>query len=144
MYITGFGLDEGESLEGLSRQGPPSPGSTQIRPDGQGFLWINEEGFHEAFVADADPAEAAVMAITQKPLSSTSFTDHAGPPAWKKLPSWYLVSTADQMIPPPAQEFMAKRMNATTRSVAASHASMVAHAAEVAEIIALAAQSFAD
>ena len=144
VYIAAFGLDEGESLEGLSKQGPPSAGSAQIRPDGQGYLWIKEDGFHEAFVADAETNEAAVMAVTQKPLSMTSFTDQAGRPAWKELPSWYLVSTADQMIPPPAQEFMAKRMNATTRSIAASHASMVAHSADVAEMIALAAQSFAD
>ena len=144
VYIAAFGLDEGESLEALSKQGPASAGSAQIQPDAQGFLWINTEGFHQAFVADADASEAAVMAVTQKPLSIASFTDKAGPPAWKKLPSWYLVSAADQMIPPAAEEFMAKRMNATVRSVAASHAAMVAHAAEVAEIIALAAQSFAD
>jgi pimeloyl-ACP methyl ester carboxylesterase len=144
VYVTGFGLDEGESLEGLSKQGPPSAGSAQIAPDDQGYLWIKREGFHQAFVADADTDEAALMAVTQKPLSIASFTDKAGPPAWKMLPSWYLVSTADQMIPPPAQEFMAKRMKATTRMVAASHASMVAHAPEVADIIALAAQSFAD
>ena len=144
VYITAFGLDQGESLEGLSKQGPASAGQAQIQPDGQGYLWIREDAFHEAFVADAEAGEAAVMAVAQKPLSVTSFTDQAGPPAWKTLPSWYLVSTADQMIPPPAQELMAKRMKATIRSVAASHASMVAHAPQVAEIITLAAQSFAD
>jgi pimeloyl-ACP methyl ester carboxylesterase len=41
VYITAFGLDEGESLESLSKQGPPSPGSTAIEPDKNGFLWIN-------------------------------------------------------------------------------------------------------
>lgn len=62
VYITGFGLDEGESLASLSKQGPPSPGSTAIAPDGHGFLWINRDGFHEAFAADATATEAAVMA----------------------------------------------------------------------------------
>lgn len=140
VYITAFGLDAGESLESLSKQGPASPGSTQIQPDGSGkFLWIDTEGFHEAFVADATSVEAAVMAAVQKPLSMASFTDPAGEPAWKTIPSWYLVSTDDQMIPPPAQEFLARRMNATTRKVAASHASMVSHPNEVADIIASAA-----
>ena len=81
------------------------------------------------------------MAAVQKPLSVASFTGLEGPPAWKTIPSWYLVSTEDQMIPPPAQQFMAKRMGATTRSVPASHASFMAHPNEVAEIIELAAAS---
>src|SRR5580658_7095914 len=122
VYIAAFGLDEGESLAGLSKQGPAPTGAAQVTPDDNGFLWINTSGFHQAFAADVDATEASVMAAVQKPLSVASFASEEGAPAWKKLPSWYLVSTNDQMIPPPAQEFMAKRMGATTRSVAASHA----------------------
>ena len=138
VYITGFGLDEGESLASLSGQGPPSAGSTAISPDDNGFLWIDRKRFHEAFVADATATEAAVMASVQKPLAVAAFTGTSGPPTWKTLPSWYLQCTDDQMIPPPAQAFMAKRMGATMRSVASSHAPFMAHPAEVAEIIALA------
>ena len=141
VYITAFGLDEGESLDGLSKQGPPSPGSSAIWPDKNGFLWINREGFQKAFAADASQSEAALMAAVQRPLSVASFTGKEGAPAWKTIPSWYLVSTDDKMIPPPAQEFMAKRMGATVQSVAASHASFVSHPQEVADIIGLAASS---
>lgn len=135
VYIAAFGLDKGESLEGLSKQGPATAGAAQIRPDEHGFLWIDRDGFAQVFAADADPVEARVMAAVQKPLSVKSFTEKSGPPAWKHIPSWYLVSSNDQMIPPPAEEFMAKRMGATVRTVAASHASMVAHPKEVADII---------
>ena len=83
-----------------------------------GFLWIDRERFHAAFVADATDTEAAVMAAVQKPLAIAAFTGVSGPPAWKMLPSWYLQCTDDQMIPPPAQAFMAERMGATVRSVA--------------------------
>jgi pimeloyl-ACP methyl ester carboxylesterase len=138
VYIAAFGLDEGESLDALSRQGPPSAGSTAIGPDKNGFLWIDRERFHAAFVADATNTEAAVMAAVQKPLAIAAFTGVCGAPAWKSRPSWYLQCTEDQMIPPPAQAFMAKRMGATVRTVAASHAAFMAHPAEVAEIIALA------
>jgi pimeloyl-ACP methyl ester carboxylesterase len=110
-------------------------GAAQIRPDNHGFLWIDRDGFAQAFAADADPAEARVMAAVQKPFSVKSFVAKAGPPAWKHIPSWYLVSTNDEMIPPQAEEFMAKRMGATVRTVPASHASMVSHPTEVAEII---------
>src|ERR1700721_3922672 len=131
VYITAFGLDEGESLESLSKQGPPSAGSAAITPDGLGYLWINREQFHKSFVADATRDEAAIMAAGQRPLSVASFAEKEGVPAWKHIPSWYLVCTDDQMIPPPAQEFLAKRMKATERSVASSHAPFMAHPQEV-------------
>ncbi len=141
VYIAAFGLDEGESLESLSKQGSAPAGAAQIRPDDHGFLWIDRDGFAQAFAADVDPVEARVMAAVQKPLSVKSFVAKSGPPAWKHIKSWYLVSTNDQMIPTQAEELMAKRMGATVRSVPSSHASMISHPKEVADIIALAAES---
>jgi pimeloyl-ACP methyl ester carboxylesterase len=144
VYITAFGLDEGESLESLSSQGPPSAGSAAITPDAFGYLWINREKFHKSFVADATADEASIMAAVQRPLSIASFTEREGVPAWKQIPSWYLICTNDQMIPPPAQEFLAKRMKATERSVAASHAAFMAHPQEVANIILEAVESISE
>ncbi|AXC16394.1 putative signal peptide protein (plasmid) [Acidisarcina polymorpha] len=141
VYITAFGLDEGESLESLSKQGPPSPGSAAIEPDDKGFLWINRDKFHTAFAGGATDDEASIMAAVQKPLSFAAFGGLESAPAWKTLPSWYLTCSEDQMIPPPAQEFLAKRMNATVRSVASSHCPFMSHPKEVADIIALAAES---
>ena len=86
------------------------------------FLWINREKFHKAFAADVTNDEAAVMAAVQRPLSIASFTESEGKAAWKSIPSWYLVCTDDQMIPPPAQEFMAKRMKATIETTPSGHA----------------------
>ena len=139
VYIAAFGLGEGESIDAPSKQGPAPAGAAAVRPsDENGFLWIDQDDFAKA--ADADPVEAGVMAAVQKPLSINSFIAKSGPPAWKHLPSWYMVATKDQMIPPQAEEFMAKRMGATVRKVAASHAALVSHPREVVELIALAAQ----
>lgn len=135
VYIAAFGLDEGESLDGLSKQGPAAAGASEIHSDDHGFLWLDPFGFPKVFAADVDPVEARVMAAVQKPVSVKSFTDKSGPPAWKQIKSWYLVSTNDQMVPPKAQEFMAKRMGATVRSVPASHASLVSHPKEVSDLI---------
>lgn len=143
VYIAAFGLDEDESIERMGKQGPAPAGATQIRPDDRGFLWINREGFAQAFAADVDPVEASVMAAVQGPLSIKSFAGQSGPPAWKHIPSWYMVATDDQMIPPQAEEFMAKRMGATVRSVPSSHAAMVSHPKEVADLITLASESIA-
>ncbi len=142
VYIAAFALDEGESIEALSKQGPAPAGAAAVRPpDDHGFLWIGRDGFAKAFAADADPVEASVMAAVQKPLSINSFTARSGPPAWKHIPSWYMVATEDQMIPPQAEEFMAKRMGAIVRSLPSSHAVMVSHPKEVADLITLAAES---
>jgi pimeloyl-ACP methyl ester carboxylesterase len=144
VYITAFGLDEGESLASLSKQGPPSPGSAAIEQDEKGYLWINREKFHRSFAADVTDDEAYVMARVQKPLSVAAFAGEEGSPAWKRIPSWYLHCTDDQMIPLPAQELMAERMHATTRSIAASHAPFFSKPEAVAEIIALAAASVSE
>jgi pimeloyl-ACP methyl ester carboxylesterase len=141
VYIAAFGPDEGESLDALSKQGPPPAGATQVHPDEQGFLWIDREGFPKAFAGDVDPVEASVMAAVQGPLSVKSFAEQSGAPAWKHLPSWYMVATNDQMIPPEAEKLMAQRMGATVRSVSASHAVMVSHPKEVADLIIAAADS---
>jgi pimeloyl-ACP methyl ester carboxylesterase len=141
VYIAAFALDEGESIEALGKQGPPPAGAAAVRPDDHGFLWIDTHGFGKAFAADVDATEAAVMAAVQKPLSVKSFAGKSGPPAWKHIPSWYMVATDDQMIPPAAEEFMAKRIGATVKKVAASHAAMVSHPREVADLITLAVES---
>jgi pimeloyl-ACP methyl ester carboxylesterase len=135
VYIAAFGPDEGESVEALGRQGPPPAGAAQIRPDDHGFLWLDPAGFPAAFAGDADPVDARVMAAVQRPVSVKSFSGRSGPPAWKRLPSWFLVATNDQMIPPEGQKFMAQRMGATVRSLPSSHAAMVSHPKEVADLI---------
>jgi pimeloyl-ACP methyl ester carboxylesterase len=141
VYIAAFGLDEGESIESVAKQGPAPSGASAVQPDENAFLWIDRERFAAAFAADVDPVEARIMAVTQKPLSITSFTDKSGPAAWKHIPSFFLVSTKDQMIPPQAEEMFARRMKATVKSVASSHASMCSHPKEVVELIVLAAAS---
>ena len=61
-------------------------------------------------------------------------------PAWKSKPSWYLVATEDHMIPPPAQQMMAKRAGSTVVEVPGSHAIYVSQPEAVAKVIEQAAQ----
>src|SRR5580704_2286771 len=149
VYIAGFALDKGESLEILSASGPVAPpGAAAIRPDKYGFLWIDREMFADNFCQDVDKTEAHVMAVVQKPLSLTAFQGKITDAGWKNLPCWYQVSMNDRMIPPPAEQFMATRINARTITIPASHASMVSHPENISEFILGAAKelhaSFAD
>jgi pimeloyl-ACP methyl ester carboxylesterase len=103
--------------------------------DSGGFIYLNPAVFRENFAQDVDPAEADLMAIVQKPFNQSIFMEKSGPPAWKQLPTWYQISTSDRMIPPDVQRMFAERMNATSISVNASHASYVSHPGEITDLI---------
>jgi pimeloyl-ACP methyl ester carboxylesterase len=139
VYIAAFGLDEGESLGALLSQGPVTPALAHLFTDKQGFGWLSEDDFVHHFAADVDPVQARVMYAVQQPLASSAFTDVMGVPAWKSLPSWYLVATDDEAIPPDAERLFARRMGATTVEVASSHVAMVSHPIEVTQLIKTAA-----
>ena len=139
VYIAGFGLDEGESIGGLLAQGPPTPALANLSIDDQGFAWLPEDDFVGHFAADVDPVQARVMHAVQQPLHSNALGDVMGTPAWKSLPSWFLVADGDQAIPPDAERQFAQRMGATTVEVATNHVAMVSHPDDVVELIETAA-----
>ena len=141
VYIAAFGLDEGESLGAQLGGGPPTPALAHLIVDEQGFAWIPEEDFVAHFAADVDPAKARLMYAVQQCLAMSTFDDVMGVPAWKSHPTWYLVATEDQAIPPDAERMFAKRMGASTVEVASSHVAMVSHPDEVARLIQAAAQA---
>ena len=102
VYIAAFGLDEGESIGALLTQGPPTPALAHLDIDKQGFAWLPEDDFVSHFAADVDPAQARVMFAVQQALAASTLQDVMGVPAWKSLPSWYLVAKNDEAIPPDA------------------------------------------
>jgi pimeloyl-ACP methyl ester carboxylesterase len=122
VYIAGFGLDEGESIGALLQQGPPTPAVANIEFDAKGFAWIPEDDFLGHFAADIDPVKAKIMYAVQQPLHLSTFDDVMGSPAWKSLPSWYLVAEHDEVIPPDAERQFAQRMGADTIEVASDTA----------------------
>jgi pimeloyl-ACP methyl ester carboxylesterase len=141
VYIAAFGLDQGESLGGLLAQGPVTPALAHLVTDSRGFGWLPEDDFVQHFAADVDPVQAKVMHAVQQPLAMSAFGEAMGVPAWKTLPSWYLVATQDQALPPDAERLFAARMGATTVEIASSHVAMVSHPGEVAQLIQAAAEA---
>jgi pimeloyl-ACP methyl ester carboxylesterase len=135
--------DEGESIQQLLERFEGSLVGPAIRPvpftspDGSegADLYLDGEAFHAAFAADVDRETGDVMAATQRPWSGAAFGAPSGPPAWKTLPSWYLLGTEDKAIPPATQRFMAERANATIKEVPASHASMVSQPEAATQLI---------
>jgi pimeloyl-ACP methyl ester carboxylesterase len=141
VYVAAFGLDEGESLGEFFSAGPPTPALAHLFTDARGFGWLSEDDFVDHFAADVDPIWARVMYAVQQPLALSAFEDVMGPPAWRSLPSWYLLAQNDEAIPPAAERRFAERMGATTVEIPSSHVAMVSYPAEVAKLIEQAAAS---
>jgi pimeloyl-ACP methyl ester carboxylesterase len=140
-YIAAFGIDEGESLGGLLSQGPPPPALAHQFIDDEGFVWLTEDDFVNHFAGDLDPIEAKVLYAVQQPLAARAFNDEMTVPAWKFVPTWYLVSQHDEALAPDAQRMFATRMNATTLEVASGHLAMISHPAEVVKLTERAAEA---
>lgn len=135
VYIAAFGLDKGESIQAISAGAPPPVGIQALRPDANGNLVIDPAQFPAVFAADVPAAEAATMAAAQIPTSPSIFEAPSVVAAWHGKPTYYAISSNDLMIPPEAEAFFAKRMNATTITLAASHASMVSEPDQIAGLI---------
>ena len=140
VYIAAFAPDRGESVAALIKDPPPGAPVPPIVPGEDGFLLLDKSKFAASFAADVAPDQAAFMADSQVPWGVAALTGTVGDPAWKNKPSWYLVSTDDRMIPPPAQRAMAARAGAVVVEARGSHAIYVSQPNAVAALISQAAR----
>lgn len=121
VYVTAFAPDKGESVNSLIADPPPGAPVPPILPPRDGYLFLDREMFAASFAAELPAAQAQFMADSQVPWGLAALGGAVTDPAWRSKPSWYLVATDDQMIPPPAQRAMAERAGATVRQTPGSH-----------------------
>lgn len=140
VYIAAFAPDRGESVSALIKDPQPNAAVPPILPPQDGFLFLDNAKFAASFAADVDHKTAQFMADSQVPWGVNALNGAVTEPAWRSKPSWYLVTTEDRMIPPPAQQFMSKRAGSTVVEVKGSHAVYVSQPAAVAAIIERAAR----
>lgn len=149
VYLAAFVPETGESVQALVEKFPGSTVGESLKPvplpGGQVDLYIDPVVFHPHFAADLPAEEAAVLAITQRPATGAALGEPAsGPQAWHTIPNYHLISGADRIIPPAAQEFMAQRSGATVEVVeGASHLVFVSHPATTVALIEKAATEYA-
>ncbi len=141
VYIAAFAPDRGESVGSIIKDAPPGAPVPPILPPQQGFLLLDRGKFAASFAADVAPEKAEFMANSQVPWGVDALNGAVTQPAWRTKPSWYLVSTDDRMIPPPAQRSMSKRAGSSVVEVKGSHAIYVSQAEAVAQLIKNAAKS---
>jgi pimeloyl-ACP methyl ester carboxylesterase len=152
VFINAFAPDVGENVLELTAAQPgsalavadpttvfklvPYPGG----PAGDLDLYLLPDVFVHSFASDVPPRTAAALAAAQRPLTLSAGGEASGVPAWRTIPSWYLVGTADKVIPPAEQRIMAARAKAHTVEIKASHVSMISHPEAVADLIERAAR----
>jgi pimeloyl-ACP methyl ester carboxylesterase len=142
VYLNGLAMDVGETNLGITERFPNDFGKAlRPRPYPDGVdLYVDPARFHSLFAADLPARTAARMATAQRPVSAAAINEPSTEPAWKTIPSWYLIGRQDQVISPAAQRFMAKRAKARTVEINSSHVSYISHPADVTDLILRAAR----
>lgn len=140
VYVAAFAPDQGETLLGLQTKYPGSKlneAALDFRPYGEGLVdaYIKREVFRDVFAGDVPRGVTDLMWAGQRPADARTLGEPSGAPAWKTIPSWYLVARNDQVLPAAAQRFMAQRAGSQVREVGASHVAMISQPAVTAELI---------
>jgi len=139
VYLAAFAPDVGETTGQYLPKGP-----LPIKVSKDGLAFFNRDAFLGGFAPDVPMADRLFMADSQVPLAVSVFTASIIHPAWRTKPSWYLVSSNDQVIPPDVERMYAKRMKAITEEVAGSHVAFISHPDVAAHIIEEAAHGAGD
>lgn len=135
VYVAALAPDEGETVAQVFYRDEPHPDAPQLAPDADGFIWMPDSGFDHAFAQNATIEQIALCKVVQRPIAVKSIQEQALVPAWKSIPTWYLLAEQDRMINPKTQRFMAERMNATIRPFAVDHAPLLTAPDKVVNVI---------
>jgi len=135
VYVAAFAPDAGQATSDLGKDLPPAPGITRLSVDKAGFASLPPLVLKEDFAQDVPAPQAAVMAATQGPIAVKAFGDKTTVAAWRKHPSWYIVSKNDRMIQPDLERRFAKAIGARTIELPTSHVPQQSRPADVANVI---------
>ena len=134
VFLAAFAPEANEPVGPLTDKYPSHLGPA-LRPDAAGYLYIACDKVQDVFAADLPESAAQVVCATQKPVHNSVFGATITSPAWKTIPSWYLVSRQDHALSPELERFYAKRMGAKTSEINASHVAYISHPKVVAQLI---------
>ncbi|MEU5259235.1 alpha/beta hydrolase [Amycolatopsis sp. NPDC021455] len=139
VYVAAFATEQGESLKDLQTKYPGSrvdETALDFRPNGESVdAYIKKAVFHDVFAGDVPKATTDPMWAGQRPIDVRALGEPSGVPAWKTIPSWYLVARDDNVFPAAGQRFAAQRAGAHTVEVSSSHVAMISQPAATAELI---------
>jgi len=135
VYIAALAPGEGESVAQVFYRNEQHQLAPKLAPDGDGFIWMPDDGFRNAFAQNAASDQIALAAAVQRPIAVRCIQEPVTKPAWRSKPSWFLIAEEDRMINPKTQHFMAERMGATTRLHSVDHTPLLSAPEKVVDII---------
>lgn len=159
VYVSAFAPDKGETVQELTAKFPGTHITTDPDPDAiptalspvpftladgtSGVdLYAKADQYRDLFLSDRlSSADSAELAAEQSPINARALSEASGDPAWKAIPSWYLVSKEDHVIPPATERFMAARAHAHTVVADTPHAAQVTDPSTVTRLIEQAADA---
>jgi pimeloyl-ACP methyl ester carboxylesterase len=149
VYVDAFIPDQGQTLLQLDTGSCLGGNPTDLfdlvpylgGPQGDVDTYIKPSVVASCFATGLPARQAAIIAATQRPLAASTLSEPSGPPAWKSLPSWAVVGTADKVIPPAQQVMMARHAGAHVTTVSAGHLSLISAPAAVTDAIEHAARA---
>src|SRR6476659_714970 len=121
VYVAALAPEEGETVAQVFYRDEAHPQAPKLAPDKDGWIWMPEEGFSNAFAHHGTADQIALCKAVQRLIAVRCIQEPAAKPAWRSKPSWFLIAEEDRMINPKTQHFMAKRMGARTQSLAVDH-----------------------
>jgi pimeloyl-ACP methyl ester carboxylesterase len=141
VYVAALAPDEGETVAQVFYKEASHALAPKLAPDGDGFIWMPDDGFGNAFAHRGTAEQIALARATQRPISVKCIQEPAPKPLWKSRPAWFFIAEEDRMINPKTQHFMAERMKATVKSAAVDHTPILTAPEPVVEFILGAAKS---
>jgi pimeloyl-ACP methyl ester carboxylesterase len=135
VYIAALAPDEAETVADVFYRDEPHAKAPLLAPDEDGFIWMPERSFANAFAQNATAEQLALCRAVQRPISGKCIQEPATSPAWRTKPAWYLIAEEDRMINPKTQRFMAERMNAAIRSYSVDHTPLLTAPDKTANVI---------
>jgi pimeloyl-ACP methyl ester carboxylesterase len=135
VYVAALAPDEGERVADVFYRAESHPKAPKLAPDENSLIWLPDEAFANAFAQNASTEIQGILAAVQRPIAVACISTPVGIPAWRNLPSWYLLAEDDVMIAPGTQRFMAERMKAQIRTHRVDHAPSITAPSIVVEII---------
>jgi pimeloyl-ACP methyl ester carboxylesterase len=136
VYVAAFGPDEGETVNQIVERYPPAEVSKYMRRGSNGE-WASEhtDEYWAEIGWDLTAAQRDTFHAGARASENAIFTQPTGVPAWRTLPSWYLVAAQDRTLRPEIQRDMAARMGATVTQTPGSHFTPLVRPTEVVALI---------
>jgi pimeloyl-ACP methyl ester carboxylesterase len=139
VYVAALAPDEGETVAQVFYRDEPHALAPKLAPDNDGWIWMPNDGFSQAFSHHATAEQIALCRALQRPISVKCIQEPAPKPVWRTKPSWYLIAEEDRMINPKTQHFMAERMRANAQAFPVDHTPLLTAPEKVVELIMTAA-----